>query len=756
VGEAERHRALVVVAPPGAGKTTRVPPALARLGPVFLLQPRRIAARALARRIAEEEGLRLGIDVGWQVRFESRFTPETRILVATEGILTARLQSDPLLTGFRSVVLDEFHERTLHADLALAFLKQARRARGDLIVVVMSATLHAQPVAEFLEGCPVVEATARQHPVEIRYAPGLSPADGVLRALDDGSGHVLCFLPGAGDIQRAAQELAGRGPAGLDVRGLHGSMNASEQDHALAPSSGRKVVLATNLAETSLTVDGVSDVVDSGWHKVLRYDPAKGIDRLERERIPADSADQRSGRAGRTGPGRVLRLWDSRDRLRPQREPEILRVDLASALLDVMAWGESPERFEWFERPDAERLAAARLLLERLGAVEDSRVTPLGESLRRFPLHPRLARVLIEAGGSRRAAAACAVLADGRAWGAAGVSTSSDLLAAADRLDDQPPLVRAAARQLETLARQVLGHGARADDGDEGLRRSLLAGFPDRVARRREPGSPRLLLSSGTGAVLARESGVREGEFLLTLDVAGGAPGAEALVRSASLVDRAWLRATHSERAQEWTGESVRAVERDMLGSLVLAERPVAPDPETASALVLVALRSRPLDAEDEMLRRRFAFAGVPLDLEGALRRAAAGATRLPRFALRAHVPAHDAHTVDRLAPERLAVPSGRSMPLEYREDGTVFASVKLQELFGLAETPLLGPGRVPVTFLLLAPNGRPVQTTRDLRGFWNETYPQVRKELRGRYPRHPWPEDPWTATPTHRTRMRP
>ena len=695
--------------------------------------------------------------MGWQVRFESRFTAETRILVATEGILTARLQSDPLLTGFRSVVLDEFHERTLHADLALAFLKQARRARGDLVVVVMSATLDAAPVARFLDDCPVVEVPGRPYPVDVRHAPGLSPADGVLDALGRGSGHVLCFLPGAADIQRTAEELARRASAEIDVRALHGGMGAAEQDLALAPSARRKVVLATNLAETSLTVDGVTDVVDSGWHKVLRYDPAKGIDRLERERIPADSAAQRAGRAGRTGPGRALRLWDARDRLRPRREPEILRVDLASALLDVLAWGESPESFEWFEAPDADRLRAALDLLERLGAVSSSRLTPLGETLRRFPLHPRLARVLIEAGGSRRAAAACAVLAEGRPWGQAGVATSSDLLAAVDRPADQPPLVGAAARQLEALARRVLGGTLQPREGDDDLRRALLSGFPDRLAKRREPGSPRLLLASGHGAVLARESGVRDGEFLLALELVGGrpGPGSEALVRSASVVERAWLVPTARERVHEWAGQTVRAVERDLVGRLVLAERVATPDPEQAAALVLEALRSRPLDADAERLRRRYAFAGVPLDLEAALRRASEGATRLPHLDLRSEVPAHELLEVDRLAPERLAVPSGRHVALEYRDDGTVFASVKLQELFGLAETPLLGPRRVPVTFALLAPNGRPVQTTRDLKGFWDNTYPEVRRELRGRYPKHPWPEDPWTAPPTHRTLRR-
>jgi ATP-dependent helicase HrpB len=752
-------RALVLVAPPGSGKTTRVPPALVADGPVFLLQPRRVAARSIARRVAEENGWTLGGEVGFQVRFERRFSKDTQLLVATEGVLTRRLQSDPLLSGFRTIVLDEFHERSLHADLALALARQAWRARPELRLVVMSATLDAGPVARFLDECPVVEIDGRPHPVAVRYEPRTSVADAVRATLARPGGHVLCFLPGAPEIRRVQSELAG--VAGARVLPLHGSLPPEAQDAALAPSAERKVILATNVAETSLTIEGVTDVIDSGQHKVLRYDPARALDRLELERIPADSAAQRAGRAGRTGPGRVVRLWDARDRLRPSREPEIERVDLAPPALEVLAWGADPRAFEWFEAPPAEPLAAAMALLERLGASAQGRLTTEGASMQRLPVHPRLARVLLSAGGGARAAAACAVLAE--AWrpaaGGDAPTTDSDVLSAADRIRDAPAGVREAARELHRVAADS-GVAAKDADADERLLRALVAGFPDRVARRREPGSPRLALCTGTGARLGRESGVREGELLVALEITGGVAGAagEPLVRTASRVERSWLEGVTSElvhRFDEATG-SVRAVLRDSYDQLVLGERPVAADPDQAAGLLADALERRGLGEAGERLRRRLRLAGLPADLHAAVLEACRGRTSLPALdAPERWLDLGTRATLDRLAPERLVLPSGRTAELEYREDGSVFAAVKLQELFGLAETPGIGPRREPVVFELLAPNARPVQTTRDLRSFWERTYPEVRKELRGRYPRHPWPDDPWSAKPTHRAKSR-
>jgi ATP-dependent helicase HrpB len=751
-----RRRALVLVAEPGAGKTTRVPPALVADGPVFLLQPRRVAARAIARRIAGEQGWTVGGEVGWQVRFEREYSERTKLLVATEGVLTARMQSDPLLSDFRTVVLDEFHERTLHADLALAFLREAMDARDDLRVVVMSATLDAEPVAGFLGGAGVLEVAGRPHEVTVAHAPGLGPADGVRRALSRGGGHVLCFLPGAGEIRAVLSELQDLGP-GVAVLPLHGRLDASAQDRALAPGDGRKVVLATNVAETSLTVEGVSDVVDTGLHRVLRFDAARALDRLETERIPADSAEQRRGRAGRTGPGHALRLWDARDRLRPHREPEIHRVDLAAPVLDVLAWGGDPARFRWFDPPAPDRLDAALSLLRRLGAVDGGRLTARGRAAQRLPLHPRLGTVLLVAGGGARAAATCAMLSEPRA-AATGerATTDSDVLSLADRLGEASLSVRQAARELERIGGR-LGGNAGADD-DAALRRALLAGFPDRVARRRENRSSRLLLANGAGAVLGRESGVREGDFLLALEVrAGAGPGGEALVTVASRVEREWLEPTGREIVHAFDGPSgaVRAAERLRYAALVLEEKSVPPSPESAAPLLVAALAARGLDPQDEALMARAAFAEVEIDIDALRRRACAGRTRLPAGGLRDWIDPATRQAVDRGAPLDIPLPSGRRARLQYRPDGTVMASVKLQELFGLAETPRAGRRQAPVLLELLAPSGRPVQTTADLRSFWTRTYPEVRRELRGRYPRHPWPEDPWTARATHRTTRR-
>jgi len=769
-------RAAVLVAPPGSGKTTRVPPSLVGDGPVFLLQPRRVAARSIARRIAEEQGWTLGGEVGWQVRSDRRFGKDTGLLVATEGILTRRLQSDPLLGGFRTIVLDEFHERSLHADLALAFARQAWRARDDLRLLVMSATLDAGPVSRFLDDCPVIDVPGRPYPIEVRYEPRVSLAGAVRSVLERAGGHVLCFLPGAPEIRRAQVEIGTL--AGVRVLPLHGTLSAEEQDLALAPSAVRKVILATNVAETSLTVEGVTDVVDSGQHKVLRYDAARGLDRLLLERIPADSAEQRAGRAGRTGPGRVLRLWDERDRLRPRREPEIARVDLAGPLIEVLAWGGDPSAFEWFEAPPADRLEAAMGLLTRLGGVSGRRLTAEGEAMHRLPLHPRLARVLLSAGGGARAAAVCAVLGEG--WRPSGSgdtpTTDSDVLLAADRLREAPPGVRSAARELEDLVGPGIpssgSHAGRRAPGrrtpnpddepdDERLLRALLAGFPDRVARRRETGSSRLVLSSGTGALLGRESGVREGELLVALEVTGGVAGsaAEAVVRVASRVEREWLEGVRSDvvhRFDEASG-SVRALAQDWYDRLLLGERPVPPDIEAAASVLARVLESRGLGEEAERLQRRLRVAGLEADPHAAVVAACRGRTTLPSLdEPERWLDPGTRSRLDRLAPERLGLPSGRTCALDYREDGSVVAAVKLQELFGLGETPRIGPRQAPVVFELLAPNGRPVQTTRDLRGFWERTYPEVRKELRGRYPRHPWPEDPWTAEPTHRTTKKP
>jgi len=626
VAHVRRARTAVVVAPPGAGKTTRLPPALAGLGRTILLQPRRVAARALARRIAAERGWTVGEEIGWQIRFERRFSARTQLLVATEGILTARLQSDPLLSDFGVIVLDEFHERSVHADLALALAKQAMLARDDLALVVMSATIAAEDVAAYLGGARVFDVGARRFPVDIRYRPNATIAE----AVHDTRGDVLCFLPGVREIEAARAQLAG-----IDalVLPLHGTLDVDAQERALAPAPRRKIILATNVAETSLTVEGITDVIDSGKHKVMRFDPETAVDHLVLERISLDSADQRAGRAGRTAPGRCTRLWDERDILRPHREPEVRRVDLAGPVLDIQSWGGDPKTFEWFERPPEERIDAAVELLRLLGPLPS------------LPLHPRLTRILIDAHGADEAIEFCGE----------------------------------EARELSALARRVLGDRYRKHVDDATLRRALLAGYPDRVAQRREPKSPRLLLSSGIGATLARGINDGSGEFLVVLDITGD------LVRAARPIEREWLTPTH-----DTVQIGDRIVDRAMYGAIVLHEQTVGR---------VAAPKPRPR-----------VLPGPPV----------------------------------------LALPSGRSAKLDYRDDGSIVAAVKLQELFGLADTPRING--TPVTFELLSPAGRPVQVTRDLRSFWNGAYQDVRKEMRARYPRHPWPEDPWTAVPTHRT----
>jgi ATP-dependent helicase HrpB len=726
----------------------------------MLLQPRRVAARALTRRIAEEQSWAVGAEIGWQVRHEKRFGRETRLLVVTEGILNARLIDDPLLSDFRTVVLDEFHERSLHSDLALALLRQAREARPDLRVVVMSATLDADPIARFLGGCPIVEVEGRSHPLDIVYAPAMDPAGAVRSRLESDDGDLLVFLPGAAEIERTARQLRGAS-SGVDVFPLHGSLSPEAQERALARSGRRRVILATNIAETSLTVEGVTAVIDSGLHKTMRLDAGLGFDRLETERISGDSADQRAGRAGRTGPGTALRLWDERDQLRPHREPEIHRVDLAAPLLDVLAWGGDPEKFRWFDRPSSERMQASLDLLERLGAVRDRRVTPLGRAMRRLPLHPRLARVVLGSRGSPEAAAACAALSEGWLPDHGSESTDCDLLPIADRIGTAPRGVRRTANEIERRARQAArGIESLPEREAESICAAVFAGYPDRLARRRAKGTNKLQLAAGPGAELSGQSGVREAELLVAVELRAAKRGStrDSLVRVASKVDAGWIEPTHTEIVHEMDPKTgrVRAYERRLYERMELNRQQVDLDVGKAAGLLCSAMIERGLGERVKSGLARLAFAGLEFELEPRLRQACRAADGWFEFDPVAALSREERQRLDRNAPEFLDVPSGRRARLEYAGSGDVSASVKLQELFGLAETPRVGKPPLAVTLHLLAPNGRPVQTTRDLRSFWENTYTEVRRQLRGRYPRHPWPEDPWSAEPTARTKRRP
>jgi ATP-dependent helicase HrpB len=727
------HRAVVISAAPGAGKTTRIPPALVDRGPVILLQPRRVAARAVTRRIAEERRWKVGHEIGWQIRFERRSSADTRLLVVTEGILTARLQHNPLLSDFVTIVFDEFHERSIHSDLGLALARQAWLARDELNIVVMSATLEVERVSRFLGGCPVVEIPGQLHPLTVEHSVDEGVTTAVQHVAARSVGQILCFLPGAGEIDRAQRELAAAGVSpGIEVVPLHGSIDGETQDRALRPVTHRRVILATNIAETSLTVPGVTTVIDTGFHKVARYDPARGIDSLTLERVSKDAADQRAGRAARLGPGLVRRLWDRRQRLNPHREADIARLDLAGPVLYLLAWGDHPQRFEWFEPPSEDRVAGALLLLTRLGAIDDAhRLTALGRQMLRIPTHPRLARILIDGRGAPEAVAMCAQLSGDAAF----------------------------AEQLQRVVAQAIEHQAARHLDDSALRHALFAGYQDRLARRRPAERQRVLLASGHGGVIDGAGEPIESEFMVALDVVASSRSgvAEARIRSASPVDRGWIVPTSTmveHRVDEATGR-VKAARVERFGAIVLDEHPMAPDPEVEARLLADAWARHEPDQSVTQLLRRARFAGIDLDLDELVAEAARQADTVGEIDVVAAVPYGRSRDIERGAPATIGLPSGRTARLEYLEDGSVAASVKLQELFGLAESPQVGPHFVPVTFHLLAPNGRPVQTTKDLRSFWERTYPEVRKELRGRYPRHPWPEDPWTAKPTHRTARR-
>jgi ATP-dependent RNA helicase HrpB len=838
--------AAVLVAPTGAGKTTRVPPALRAAGvggggQVVVLEPRRVAARAAARRMAEEEGGRLGEEVGYQVRFDRRAGPSTRILVVTEGVLVQRLQADPFLTGIGALVFDEVHERSLETDLALAMARRVQReVRPGLALVAMSATLDPGPLADFLGGCPVIESRGRLHPVAIRHLepPGGRPAErplaampalparvvtAVEQALGEVSGDVLVFLPGVGEIQRAAEALAPLAASrDLAVLPLYGDLPPERQDEALRRGARRKVVLATNVAETSVTIDGVEAVVDSGLVRRLRYDPATGLDRLELGRVSRASADQRAGRAGRQAPGICLRLWARWEEagMAERETPEIARVDLASPALQLLAWGETDlARFGWFEPPAPAALAAAQLLLRRLGALAGSGVTALGQAMARLPVHPRLARLLLAGhdwGWTREAALLAALLAERDPFPPAGEDRAarrhavhpsrSDLLdrlealAAFERRGAEPDLpsgrrlnknaarfVLRARDQLAELARRELpdpGPAERALDRDEALLRALLAAYPDRLARRREPRSPRGLLVGGRGVRLAEESAVLSPELFLAVDLDDR--GVEPLVRLASGVEPGWLPAERLvtpakliEVAWDADRERVAAWRRTRYEDLVIAESEV-PLPAAQSGEVerlLVAAAGERLDralplADPEvasfLARLRSLAAWLPelalpafgeaelralLPALAAGRRSFAELRRAPLLAaLEGALSWEQREALRREAPERLTVPGGRSVRLEYGEDGRPpVLAARIQELFGLAATPRVAAGQVPVLLHLLAPNGRPQQITHDLASFWATTYKEVKKELQGRYPKHAWPEDPWNARPESR-----
>jgi len=838
VSHVAKSRTLVLVAAPGAGKTTRVPPALlesahGEAGQILLLQPRRIAARASALRIAEERGGEVGEEIGYRVRFESRCSARTRLEVMTEGVLLRRIQDDPFLDGVAAVVLDEFHERSLQSDLALALLREIREGgREDLAIVVMSATLDPAPVAEYLGDAPVVEVEGRPFPVDIEYR-ATNPRDPIEDAVESAirenwdrcEGHALVFLPGAREILRTSERVEAFAAArSVDVVPLHGRLRLEEQSAALAPSSRRKIILSTNVAETSLTIDGVDLVVDSGRARVLTSDPRHGIDRLETLAISKHSADQRAGRAGRLGPGRAIRLWSRAQHaaLSERESSEISRVDLSALLLELKVWGVLDAReFAWFEPPPEASLERAERLLRSLGAVRaDGSLSTLGQRLAKIPSHPRIARLLVEAAerGCAEDGALLGALLEERdivrfrafdrreAGASAARAESSDLLLRRDLLRElegrganrsaaqQLDLDFGAVRAVRRVARELLrranleGRSSRSGSSDEDLLRSLLAAFADRVVRRRSVESERGRMVGGRGVSLARESVVRDAELFVALDVDNARRGerSEALVRLASRVERAWIEELFGERVAEraetfFDSESERVVAQVAVcfDDLPLEDpRRRPPDPVEAQSILEseVAKRAEEIvetneDATSWLLRARFLAREMPgLELPAwtseetaeALRPACAGRTKLDEVRradivglLRGSLSYDLVQAIEKHAPERFEVPSGSQIRLVYEDGRPPVLAVRLQEIFGMNETPRVAGGKVPLLVHILGPNYRPVQVTQDLESFWDSTYFQVRKDLRGRYPKHAWPDDPRSAEPERRPRRK-
>ncbi len=749
---------LVIEAAPGAGKTTRVPAALLNLvkGGVVVLEPRRIAARLAARRVAYELGESVGQTVGYQVRFEEAVSARTRLRFVTEGVLTRRLLSDPGLRGVDAVVLDEFHERHLESDLALALLKRLQQSRPDLRIVVMSATLDTAHVAHYLGDCPVLRAEGRQFALSVQHMlHSPKPLEAQLtEAVDllltqEPAGDILAFLPGTAEIRRAMREsqaIARR--AGLLVLPLYSDLPLAEQDRAVLPAPQRKLILSTNVAESSVTVEGVTAVIDSGLARIATYSPWTGLPTLHLGRVSKASAQQRAGRAGRMGPGRAIRLYTVEDYLRrPEHdEPEITRSELSQLCLMLRAMGvHHPDALGWLDAPPAEAVERAEKLLDRLGAT-GARV----EQLARYPLHPRLSRILIEAmerGVGEDGCVAAAMLSSGVRF------DKADLLVAMDTVQDYR--VRQQSEQLRRLARPARQTG----HSDDALLISVLAGFPDRVARRRA--ETQLLLSNGTSAEAAGEA--PQYEFMVAVDAEDRKDKPLPVVRMTARIEPEWLIELFPDHVREQSGvawnrvaERVDAVSSLLYDDLLIQEsRGAMPDADAAADLLAQkALETgieRFVDGKElEEFRVRVGFAGLPApDAAQALRDVCRGLRSFAELKSAAvQVLPLLAQTVgtarlQELAPARIKLAKGRETRVHYEEGKPPWIASRLQDFFGMHETPRIGLARTPVVVHLLAPNQRAVQTTTDLAGFWERLYPQVRRELMRRYPRHQWPERP-------------
>ncbi|MAQ46273.1 MAG: ATP-dependent helicase HrpB [Confluentimicrobium sp.] len=789
----------VLQAPPGAGKTTRVPLAILDAGLVtgriLMLEPRRLAARASAERMAETLGEACGETVGYRIRGEAKTSARTRIEVVTEGILTRMIQSDPELPGIGAILFDEFHERSLNADLGLALALEGRAAlREDLMLVVMSATLDAAPVAALMEGAPVLTSEGRAFPVERiwldqprpkaeRFENGMAAL--IRRALAETTGGVLAFLPGEGEIRRTAAQLSDL-PAGVSLHPLYGALPFAEQRAAIRPpEQGRKLVLATSIAETSLTIEGVHAVVDGGRARRARFDPGSGMSRLVTEPASRAEAEQRAGRAGRLSPGRAYRLWTKgEDGARPAHAPaEIEAADLTGLALELAQWG--ADDLPFLTPPPEAALAEARALLRDLGALDQAgSITAHGRVLAGLPLHPRLGHMI--AIGGKTAAPLAALLADRDPL--RGASADLSLRLAALRGDRQAAAQahRPALERIRTEAKRLAAAAPRPTQGQTQVQldpaQLLALAYPDRIGLRRPGDAPRWLLSGGKGAVIDAADPLAGQRLLVAADLDGDTR--EARIRLALPIAEGALREVLGDRigwvqVAEWSRRERRVIarEQERLGAIALSDRTWkdAP-PEALSRAALDGLRqlglpwsgaARRLQARAELYR---AEGGEIADLSEPALLETLETWLLPHLThqrtaedLRALdlLPALEMRLgwdakarLDREVPARFTTPTGRAIPIDYSGDAPEIA-LKLQEMFGTTVHPTVGPKRLPLRITLLSPAGRPLQTTMDIPGFWTGAYADVRKDMRGRYPRHPWPEDPTEAAPTLRAKPR-
>jgi ATP-dependent helicase HrpB len=804
------NKAAVLVAPPGAGKTTRVPLVLAaepwaqpraqqgESTRILILEPRRLAARAAAERMAHNLGEAVGETVGLRVRFGSKISRKTRIEIVTEGIFTRMIIDDPMLAGVAAVLFDEFHERSLDADLGLALARDVQQGlREDLKLLVMSATIDGARVAALLGSAPVIESKGRSFAVETHYVGRdtrpIEPqvADTITRAMRAEPGSVLAFLPGAAEIRRTAALLADRIDAATDVVPLYGALGGDDQARAIEPAAPRrrKIVLATSIAETSITIEGVRIVVDSGLARVPRYEPDVGVTRLDTVRVSRAAADQRRGRAGRTEPGVCYRLWDEPQTaaLEPFARPEILAADLSSFALDLGAWGAEADKLAFLDPPPRAALSEAKALLVALSGLDATgRITDEGRQLRRLPLPPRLARMVIDAARSDQSllAAELAALIGERGLGGDDVDMRERL--AAFRRDRSPR-----AREARAMAARWAEVGSVpspiSGGGDVSVGTLIALAFPERIAKNRGSGTGAFLLANGRGANLDPALPLAREPFLAVAELAGSAT--QGRILSAAPITLAEIEAhfaaritARAEIAFDTARLSLRGRDSRRLGAIVLGERPVPILADETSAkslaegIVNLGIDRLPWTGALKQWRDRVIFlrasegadwpdlsdAALATSAEQWLAPALAGKTALAGFsaddfaaALGELLPWPLRRRLDAEAPIYFEAPTGTRAPIDYASEGGPKIAIRVQELFGLDRHPAIANGQVPLAIELLSPAHRPVQTTRDLPGFWRGSYAAVRAEMRGRYPKHPWPEDPIAAAPTRRAKPR-